>query len=108
MAQAAHGRAPAVAYWNEKSETEMNVFTYQGDAWSAAIGTAEYVLAANRGEHMTVFFVNMRYMLWQGVRWLHDTAKYENYNISIRRDVNDIGYPIKVCELLNTLEAHVS
>nr|HPI24899.1 thiamine pyrophosphate-dependent enzyme [Candidatus Cloacimonadota bacterium] len=58
MAQAAHGRAPAVATGMKRSRPEMNVFTYQGDGDLAAIGTAEIIHAANRGEHISVFFVN--------------------------------------------------
>ena len=55
---AAHGRAPAVATGVKRARPEACVFTYQGDGDLAAIGTAEIIHAANRGEKITVFFVN--------------------------------------------------
>ena len=58
MAEAAHGRAPAVATGMKRARPDMHVFTYQGDGDLAAIGTAEIIHAANRGENITVFFVN--------------------------------------------------
>ena len=58
MQEAAHGRAPALATGMKRARPDMHVFTYQGDGDLAAIGTAEIVHAANRGEHITVFFVN--------------------------------------------------
>jgi 2-oxoglutarate ferredoxin oxidoreductase subunit beta len=58
MAEAAHGRAPALATGMKRARPDMHVFTYQGDGDLLAIGTAEIVHAANRGEHFSVFFVN--------------------------------------------------
>ncbi|MBQ4039516.1 MAG: 2-oxoglutarate oxidoreductase, partial [Oscillospiraceae bacterium] len=58
MIQAAHGRAPAVATGAKRSDPSNIVFTYQGDGDLAAIGTAETVHAAARGENITVIFVN--------------------------------------------------
>ncbi|MCX7615483.1 MAG: thiamine pyrophosphate-dependent enzyme, partial [Clostridiales bacterium] len=58
MVQAAHGRAPAVATGIKRSDMDNIVFTYQGDGDLAAIGTAETVHAATRGENITVIFVN--------------------------------------------------
>jgi len=108
MAQAAHGRAPAVATGMKRARPEMNVFTYQGDGDLAAIGTAEIVHAANRGEHMTVFFVNNAIYGMTGGQMAPTTLPNMKTTTSpYGRDVNDIGYPIKVCELLNTLEAPV-
>ena len=56
--QAAHGRAPAVATGIKRAHPDSIVISYQGDGDLAAIGTAEIIHAANRGEHITVFFVN--------------------------------------------------
>ena len=58
MIQAAHGRAPAVATGVKRSLPDNIVFTYQGDGDLAAIGTAEIVHAAARGENITVIFIN--------------------------------------------------
>lgn len=56
--QAAHGRAPAVATAIKRLSPDKNVFTYQGDGDLAAIGTAETIHAANRGENITIVFIN--------------------------------------------------
>ena len=74
MVQAPHGRAQAVATGIKRARPEDVVFTYQGDGDLAAIGTAETVHAATRGENITVIFVN--------------TA----------------GYPVRICEMLSTLD----
>ena len=58
MVQAAHGRAPAVATGVKRSDSNNIVFTYQGDGDLAAIGTAETVHSAARGENITIIFVN--------------------------------------------------
>ena len=58
MLEAAHGRAPAVATGIKRVKPENIVFTYQGDGDLASIGTAEIVHAANRGENITVIFIN--------------------------------------------------
>ena len=58
MVQAPHGRAQAVATGIKRAKPEDVVFTYQGDGDLAAIGTAETVHAATRGENITVIFVN--------------------------------------------------
>jgi len=106
MAQAAHGRAPAVATGMKRGRPEMNVFTYQGDGDLAAIGTAEIIHAANRGEKQTVFFVNNAIYGMTGGQMAPTTLKDMKTQTSpYGRDVEDIGHPIQVCELLNTLEA---
>src|SRR4030042_2318586 len=58
MQQAAHGRAPAVATGIKRCWPDKFVFTYQGDGDLAAIGTAETIHACNRGEHITIVFIN--------------------------------------------------
>ncbi len=104
MAEAAHGRAPAVATGMKRARPDMNVFTYQGDGDLAAIGTAEIVHAANRGEHISIFFVNNAIYGMTGGQMAPTTLKDMKTTTSpYGRDVNDIGYPIRVCELLDTL-----
>jgi len=106
MQEAAHGRAPALATGMKRSRPDMHVFTYQGDGDLAAIGTAEIVHAANRGEHITVFFVNNAIYGMTGGQMAPTTLPDMKTTTSpYGRDVDDIGYPIRVCELLNTLKA---
>jgi 2-oxoglutarate ferredoxin oxidoreductase subunit beta len=106
MAQAAHGRAPAVATGMKRGRPEMNVFTYQGDGDLAAIGTAEIIHAANRGEKQTVFFVNNAIYGMTGGQMAPTTLPGMKTQTSpYGRDEKDIGYPIQVCEMLDTLVA---
>jgi len=106
MAQAAHGRAPAVATGMKRGRPEMNVFTYQGDGDLAAIGTAEIIHAANRGEKQTVFFVNNAIYGMTGGQMAPTTLPGMKTQTSpYGRDEKDIGYPIQVCEMLATLVA---
>lgn len=106
MAQAAHGRAPAVATGMKRARPDMYAFTYQGDGDLAAIGTAEIIHAANRGEKITVFFVNNAIYGMTGGQMAPTTLPGMKTSTSpYGRDVNDIGYPIRACELLATLEA---
>ncbi len=106
MAEAAHGRAPAVATGIKRARPDMHVFTYQGDGDLAAIGTAEIVHAANRGEKMSVFFVNNAIYGMTGGQMAPTTLPGMKTTTSpYGRDAEDIGHPIRVCELLNTLVA---
>jgi 2-oxoglutarate/2-oxoacid ferredoxin oxidoreductase subunit beta len=106
MAEAAHGRAPAVATGMKRARPDMHVFTYQGDGDLAAIGTAEIIHAANRGEKMTVFFVNNAIYGMTGGQMAPTTLPGMKTSTSpYGRDANDIGHPIRVCEMLNTLVA---
>jgi len=106
MAEAAHGRAPAVATGMKRARPDMYVFSYQGDGDLAAIGTAEIVHAANRGEKITVFFVNNAIYGMTGGQMAPTTLPGMKTSTSpYGRDEKDIGYPIRACELLNTLEA---
>ena len=106
MAQAAHGRAPAVATGMKRARPEMNVFTYQCDGDLAAIGTAEIIHAANRGEHITVFFINNAIYGMTGGQMAPTTLPGMKTSTSpYGRDADDIGHPIRVAEMLNTLEA---
>jgi 2-oxoglutarate ferredoxin oxidoreductase subunit beta len=106
MAEAAHGRAPAVATGMKRARPEMHVFTYQGDGDLAAIGTAEIVHAANRGEHISVFFINNAIYGMTGGQMAPTTLPNMKTTTSpYGRDVNDIGYPVRMCEMLSTLVA---
>ncbi|MFO7660301.1 MAG: thiamine pyrophosphate-dependent enzyme [Candidatus Cloacimonadaceae bacterium] len=106
MAEAAHGRAPAVATGMKRARPDMHVFTYQGDGDLAAIGTAEIVHSANRGEHISVFFVNNAIYGMTGGQMAPTTLPGMKTTTSpYGRDTDDIGFPIRVCELLNTLVA---
>jgi len=106
MAEAAHGRAPALATGMKRARPDMHVFTYQGDGDLAAIGTAEIIHAANRGEHITVFFVNNAIYGMTGGQMAPTTLPGMKTTTSpYGRDETDIGYPIRVSEMLATLEA---
>lgn len=106
--QAAHGRAPAVATAVKRSRPEAIVFSYQGDGDLAAIGTAEILHAANRGENITVFFVNNAVYGMTGGQMAPTTMLGQKTTTSpLGRDAFNEGYPLHVCELLAALEAPV-
>ena len=106
--QAAHGRASAVATAVKRSRPDSIVVSYQGDGDLAAIGTAEIVHAANRGEPITVIFVNNGIYGMTGGQMAPTTplGKKSTTTPFGRSAIND-GYPIHVCELLNSLDAPV-
>jgi 2-oxoisovalerate ferredoxin oxidoreductase beta subunit len=106
--QAAHGRAPAVATALKRAHPESMVISYQGDGDLAAIGTAEIVHAANRGENITVFFVNNAIYGMTGGQMAPTTLVGQPSTTSPwGRRPNNEGFPIHVAELLSTLEAPV-
>jgi 2-oxoglutarate ferredoxin oxidoreductase subunit beta len=106
--EAAHGRAPAAATGVKRVLPEQVVFTYQGDGDLASIGTAEIVHAANRGEKITVIFVNNAIYGMTGGQMAPTTLAGQKTTTSpYGRDVKTMGYPIKMTEMLNTLEAPV-
>lgn len=105
MLQAAHGRAPAVATGVKRALPDMNVFTYQGDGDLAAIGTAEIVHAAARGEKITVIFVNNAIYGMTGGQMAPTTLLGQKTQTTpYGRDQALAGYPIKVCEMLATFD----
>ncbi len=106
--QAAHGRASAVATAVKRSRPDSIVVSYQGDGDLAAIGTAEIVHAANRGEPITVIFVNNGIYGMTGGQMAPTTplGKKSTTTPFGRNALND-GYPIHMCELLNSLDAPV-
>jgi len=106
--QAAHGRAAAVATGIKRAHPHSIVVSYQGDGDLAAIGTAELIHAANRGENITVLFVNNAIYGMTGGQMAPTTLKGQKTTTSPRgRDPENEGNPIKVCEMLNSLDAPV-
>ncbi|MDD6733826.1 MAG: thiamine pyrophosphate-dependent enzyme [Lachnospiraceae bacterium] len=104
MVQAAHGRAPAVATGLKRAIPENVVFTYQGDGDLAAIGMAETVHAATRGENITVIFINNAIYGMTGGQMAPTSLPGQITQTSpYGRDTSVAGYPIRVCELLSTL-----
>ena len=105
MQQASHGRAPAVATGIKRANPANVVFTYQGDGDLAAIGTAETVHAATRGENITVIFVNNAiYGMTGGQMAPTSLVGQVTQTTPYGRKVETQGYPIKVCEMLSTLD----
>ena len=103
--QAAHGRAPAVATGVKRSDPSKIVFTYQGDGDLAAIGTAETVHSAARRENITVIFANNAIYGMTGGQMAPTTLPGQVTQTSpYGRDVNTVGYPVKVSELLSNVD----
>lgn len=104
--QVAHGRAPASATAIKRSCPDKIVISYQGDGDLAAIGTAEIVHAANRGEKIAVFFVNNGIYGMTGGQMAPTTLVGQKSTTSPwgRRPANE-GFPLHMAELLATLEA---
>jgi 2-oxoglutarate/2-oxoacid ferredoxin oxidoreductase subunit beta len=106
--EAAHGRAPAVATGIKRVHKDKIVISYQGDGDLLAIGTAETIHAANRGEKITVVFVNNAIYGMTGGQMAPTTLQAQKTKTSpYGRNPAEAGFPIRACELLNTLEAPV-
>jgi len=106
--QVAHGRAPAVATAVKRSRPESIVIAYQGDGDLAAIGTAEIVHSANRGEPITVIFVNNGIYGMTGGQMAPTTPLGKKTTTSpFGRNQWTEGFPIHICEMLASLEAPV-
>ena len=105
MVQAAHGRAPAVATGLKRSLPDKTVFTYQGDGDLAAIGTAEIVHAATRGEKISTIFVNNAiYGMTSGQMAPTNLIGQISTTTPFGRKPELHGYPVPVSEMLSTLE----
>lgn len=105
MHEAAHGRAPAVATGIKRVRPDNVVFTYQGDGDLASIGAAEIVHAAARGEKITVVFINNAIYGMTGGQMAPTTLEGQVTTTSpYGRDVEHCGSPIRVCEMLSTLD----
>ena len=108
MLEAAHGRAPAVASGIRRVHPDKVVFTYQGDGDLASIGTAEIIHAAARGEKFTTFFVNNAIYGMTGGQMAPTTlVGQKSTTTQIGRAPEQAGFPIRVCELLATLDGAV-
>ncbi len=104
MIQAPHGRAPAVATGAKRANPDNIVFTYQGDGDLAAIGTAEMVHAATRGENITIVFINNAIYGMTGGQMAPTTLPGQvTQTTPFGRNVETAGYPIRICEMMATL-----
>lgn len=106
--QAAHGRAPAVATGYKRANPDSIMISYQGDGDLAAIGANEILQAANRGEQMTVFFVNNAIYGMTGGQMAPTTMIGQKSTTTPRgRSIQNEGYPLRMAEIIATLEAPV-
>ena len=105
MMEASHGRAPALATGIKRVHPDKVVFTYQGDGDLASIGAAEIVHAATRGEKITTIFVNNAIYGMTGGQMAPTTLPGQKTTTSpYGRDPELVGYPIRVSEMLATLD----
>ena len=105
VAEAPHGRAPAVATGLKRALRDRIVFTYQGDGDLASIGMSEIVHTANRGENITVIFVNNTVYGMTGGQMAPTTLLGQQTTTSpYGRDFLQDGYPIRMAEMLAALE----
>ena len=105
MCEAPHGRTPEVAAGIKRARPDRLVFSYQGDGDLAAIGTNEIIHVANRGEPISVIFVNNAVYGMTGGQMAPTTVPGQKTTTTPKgRSVTSEGYPIRVSELLATLE----
>ncbi|MBM3144673.1 MAG: 2-oxoglutarate oxidoreductase [Chloroflexi bacterium] len=103
--EAAHGRAPAMATGIKRVLPKNTVFTYQGDGDLASIGMAEIIHAAARGENITVIFINNAIYGMTGGQMAPTTLPgMKTTSSPFGRDVELSGYPVRMCEILATME----
>ena len=106
MIEASHGRAPAVATGVKRSLPDRIVFTYQGDGDLASIGLCETVSAACRGENITIIFINNAiYGMTGGQMAPTSLIGQVTQTSPYGRDPKTQGMPIRICELLASLDA---
>jgi len=105
MQEAAHGRAAAVATAVKRMLPDRFVFSYQGDGDLAAIGTAETIHACNRGENFTFIFINNGIYGMTGGQMAPTTLEGQKTTTSPHgRDASKVGMPLKMAELVSTLD----
>lgn len=103
--QAAHGRAPSVATAAKRLCPDKLVFTYQGDGDLAAIGTAEAIHAANRGDNIAIIFINNAIYGMTGGQMAPTTLLgMKTATTPLGRDAVLNGYPFKVADMLTLLD----
>ncbi len=108
MVEVAHGRAPAVATGMKRTNPDKIIFSYQGDGDLAAIGTAEIIHAAHRGEQITVIFINNAVFGMTGGQMAPTTlAGQVTTTTPLGRNAEQQGYPLQVSELLAILPGAV-
>jgi 2-oxoglutarate ferredoxin oxidoreductase subunit beta len=108
MAESAHGRGAAVATGIKRAFPEAIVFTYQGDGDLAAIGTAETIHAANRGERITAIFINNAVYGMTGGQMAPTTLSQQvTTTTPYGRDTGIEGYPIKMSEIVALVKGAV-
>lgn len=106
MVTSAHGRAPAVATGIKRCRPDALVFAYQGDGDLASIGLSEVLMAANRGEHITIFFANnSTYGMTGGQMAPTTMLGVKTTTTPYGRDIHEHGAPLHMCEILSQLEA---
>jgi 2-oxoglutarate ferredoxin oxidoreductase subunit beta len=104
--EAAHGRAPAMATGIKRVFDDRIVFTYQGDGDLASIGMAEIMHAAARGENITVIFINNAIYGMTGGQMAPTTLPgMKTSSTPNGRDVEFTGYPLRMAEMIATLDA---
>ncbi|MCL4536421.1 MAG: thiamine pyrophosphate-dependent enzyme [Nitrospirae bacterium] len=105
MIEVAHGRPPAAATGMKRTLPDRIIFSYQGDGDLAAIGTAEIIHAANRGENITVFFVNNATYGMTGGQMAPTTLPEQKTTTTPKgRNIEITGYPLHVSEMLATID----
>jgi 2-oxoglutarate ferredoxin oxidoreductase subunit beta len=105
MLEVAHGRPPAAATGLKRSMPDRIIFSYQGDGDLAAIGTGEIIHAANRGENISVFFINnATYGMTGGQMAPTTLCDQKTTTTPSGRKIKTDGYPLHVSELLATIE----
>ena len=105
MLEVAHGRPPAAATAMKRVLPDRIIFSYQGDGDLAAIGTAEIIHAAARGENITVFFINNATYGMTGGQMAPTTLVGQKTTTTPKgRDTRQSGYPLRVAEMLATID----
>ncbi len=105
FAEAAHGRAPAMATGLKRVNPDKLVFTYQGDGDLASIGAAEILHVAGRGENITVIFINNAIYGMTGGQMAPTTLLgQKTTSTPLGRDIEMHGFPIRMCEILSQLD----
>ena len=108
MIEASHGRAPAVASGIKRVHPNAPVFTYQGDGDLASIGIGELIHAAGRGEKFCTFFINNAIYGMTGGQMAPTTLVGQKATTCVDgRTVAQAGNPLRICELLNTIDGAV-
>jgi 2-oxoglutarate ferredoxin oxidoreductase subunit beta len=105
FAEAAHGRAPAMATGLKRVSPGKIVFTYQGDGDLASIGAGEILHAAGRGENITVIFINNAIYGMTGGQMAPTTLPgQKTTSTPLGRDIESHGFPLKMCEVLSQMD----